>query len=37
MDLIQFILGDVDEVACFIDTLEKKDCGVDDNAVAVLR
>ncbi|MDD2431596.1 MAG: Gfo/Idh/MocA family oxidoreductase [Firmicutes bacterium] len=36
VDLVQFILGDIDQVACFTDTLEKKECTVDDNAVAIL-
>lgn len=37
VDLIQFLLDDIEEVACFSAILEKKNCTVDDNSVAIVR
>ena len=37
IDLVQFILDDIEEVACFSAILEKKDCTVDDNSIAIVR
>ena len=37
IDLIQWLLTDIEEVACFSATLEKKNCTVDDNSVVIVR
>ena len=36
VDLIQYLLADIDEVACFSAIMEKKNCTVDDNSVAIV-